>query len=161
MSTLRIMRGLPGSGKTTAALAWVAEDPKRRVRIGRDPIRQALHGRYIGEPWAQQQVTEVQRGAITAALEVGYDVVVDDTNLPNWTVDRLKGYAAQVPGGGVTVEIWDMRDVSLAVCMARNDGRPEAERVPDEWIHRAHLEHIVPWYQEIAANLAPQEASRG
>jgi predicted kinase len=33
MPKLVITRGLPGSGKTTHAVAWVAEDPAHRARI--------------------------------------------------------------------------------------------------------------------------------
>jgi len=39
MATLIVTRGLPGSGKTTAATAWVAEEPLRRARVERDEIR--------------------------------------------------------------------------------------------------------------------------
>lgn len=158
MSTLYLLRGLPGCGKTTKAVAWVDEDPKGRVRISRDSIRQALHGRYIGEPWAEQQVTEVQRGAIVAALEIGYDVVVDDTNLEGWVVSRLKGYAASVPNA--LVEVWDMRHVDVDVCLARNAARPEPERVPERWIIDAWTEHIQPLEEAALASDAERAAKR-
>ena len=42
MTALVITRGLPGSGKTTYARAWVAEDREHRARVNRDDIRQML-----------------------------------------------------------------------------------------------------------------------
>ena len=42
-STLIVTRGLPGAGKTTRALRWVAEDPEHRARVGTDQIAAMLH----------------------------------------------------------------------------------------------------------------------
>lgn len=45
-STLIITRGLPGCGKTTKAMRWVAEDPAGRCRVGTVPRRAV--------PWARK-----------------------------------------------------------------------------------------------------------
>lgn len=39
MSKIIVTRGLPASGKSTWAKAWVAADPANRVRVNRDAIR--------------------------------------------------------------------------------------------------------------------------
>ena len=42
MNKLILTRGIQGSGKTTWARQWVAEDPSSRVRINNDDIRNML-----------------------------------------------------------------------------------------------------------------------
>jgi len=78
---LVITRGLPASGKTTWATAWLAEDPENRARVNRDELRHALFGRYWPVP--EEVVTAAQRAAVEANLKEGRSVVVDDTNLPS------------------------------------------------------------------------------
>ena len=79
---LILTRGIPASGKTTAALAWVAADPANRVRVNRDDLRRMLHGVSFGLTWTQeQQITTLQQGIVKTALEAGRNVIVDDTNL--------------------------------------------------------------------------------
>lgn len=82
MSTLTITRGLPGSGKTTWAKAWVAEAPEARARVNRDDLRDMLYGTRHGLTFTQESViTEVSRAAVLALLKAGRDVVADDMNL--------------------------------------------------------------------------------
>lgn len=79
---LILTRGIPASGKTTWAKAWVEEDPERRIRLNRDDLRQMLHGKRHGLTYAQEQgITEIQRATARDALARGVSVVVDDTNL--------------------------------------------------------------------------------
>jgi predicted kinase len=79
VTELILTRGLPSSGKTTWALAWVAEDEENRARVNRDDLRQTLYGRHWPVP--ERQVTVAQHAAVRALLEAGVSVVVDDTNL--------------------------------------------------------------------------------
>lgn len=82
MTVLHITRGLPGSGKSTYAKAWVAQDPQRRVRVNRDDLRDMLHGTRDSLTSAQERaVTEASHHAVEALLRTGRDVVVDDTHL--------------------------------------------------------------------------------
>lgn len=88
MSTVHLTVGIPGSGKTTWAKAWVAEDPQNRIRINRDDTRAFLNLKH-GED--EQFVTAVQHASIHAALINLVDVVVDDTNLvPKFAKELLK-----------------------------------------------------------------------
>lgn len=82
MTKLIITRGLPGSGKTTMARRWVAEDPADRVRLNRDDLRHSLYGAYAGLTWEQEgAITAAQHSAVAALLDAGKSVIVDDTNL--------------------------------------------------------------------------------
>lgn len=95
MPELHLTRGLPGSGKTTFARAWVAEDPDHRVRVNRDDIRELLHGpgRFGGS--TESATTSVSHTSIRQFLRKGWDVICDDTNLNNRNLRNLVGIAEQ------------------------------------------------------------------
>ncbi len=79
---LILTRGIPGSGKSSWALEWVAESPESRVRLSRDDLRSMLHGKRWGLPGgAEQAITRYQHAIARDALDRGLDVVVDGTNL--------------------------------------------------------------------------------
>ena len=80
MATLIITRGLPGSGKSTKAAAWVADDPATRARVNRDMTRDMLHGGFVDQ---ERQINAVRDASVTALLQRGINVVVDDTSLPS------------------------------------------------------------------------------
>lgn len=85
MSKIILTRGIPASGKSTWAKAWVQEDPERRVRVNRDDLRRMLFGATeLKLAWPQEvQVSEAEKAIATTALAKGKDVVVDATNLRN------------------------------------------------------------------------------
>ena len=76
---LYLYRGIQGSGKTTAALAWVREDPEHRVRINNDDIRNMLGLYWV--PNREPLVSEIKQNIATNAMSRGYDIVVDNMNL--------------------------------------------------------------------------------
>lgn len=120
MPTLTITRGLPASGKTTYARAWVAEDPARRARVNRDDLRAQLHaGTWLG-PDTERPIVAVQHAAIRALLDRGVDVICDDTNLPARTVRDLRRVAVLA---GAEFAVVDLTDVPLETCLERNAGR--------------------------------------
>lgn len=80
--SITLTRGIPASGKTTWAKAWVAEAPERRLRVNRDDLRRMLHGVSYGLTWAQEEnITTVQQAIVREAVSAGRHVVVDDMNL--------------------------------------------------------------------------------
>ena len=89
--TIRVYRGLPGSGKSTRAKDWVwCGHSPTPVRVNRDDIRVALGiTGGIGTPDMEEVVTKMENAAITAAVANGRDVIVDATNLNNRFVRRF------------------------------------------------------------------------
>jgi predicted kinase len=82
MGKLILTRGVPASGKSTWAKAWVEEDPLNRVRVNRDNLRWTLGVKGgVGDQWQEEEVTHWQNQMITRYLSQGKDVVVDNTNL--------------------------------------------------------------------------------
>ncbi len=123
MASLIITVGLPASGKTTRAFAWMVLDPFRRVRVNRDDLRVMMVGGWTGRGEHEAAVTEAQHGAIAALLPAGLDVVVDDTNLYAEHVEAFRDIAVAF---GATFEIWDMTSVPVDTCVERDAARAAA-----------------------------------
>jgi predicted kinase len=78
---LILTRGIPGSGKSTWAKAWVAESPETRIRLNWDDMRNML-----GPYWVPSRETinkQMLWSALNAAAfnDAPYDVVIDNMNL--------------------------------------------------------------------------------
>lgn len=125
---LVITRGLPGCGKTTQARGWVKQGGQAgrrlRARVGRDTIRRDLfEAGVIMHAEAEEVVTRLQQQMVVTLLAAGVSVVVDDTNLPDTRMQTWNELAADA---GVEVRVWDMRDVPIEVCIARDAARGAA-----------------------------------
>lgn len=135
MPTLTITRGLPGSGKTTRAKEWVAEDPTHRARINRDDYRAMLHGGYVDQ---ERQINAVRDAAISALLRRGVDVVADDTCLPSRHARDLRRLATLA---GAEFQIWDLTDVPVEVCIERDAARTAT--VGEKVIRDMHTRYLA------------------
>ena len=120
MSTLHITRGLPGSGKTTLARQWVAQDPLARARVNRDDLRAMLYDARTGLTREQEDhITTASQTLVRNLLSVGLDVIADDTNLDPRYIAQWRELARQCHA--------DMRlhDMATPVeeCIARDASR--------------------------------------
>lgn len=131
MLELVINRGIPGSGKSTGAIAWVNARPNR-VRSNRDDIRKAGYGTFFGPPVDEDVVTKIQHAGIRAALSAGVSVVVDDCNIEAKYIKQLASIGYEYDAD-VRIELYD---VPLNVALERNSGRERV--VPEEVIRRMH-----------------------
>lgn len=138
--------GLPGSGKSRRAKQWVDEDPEHRTRVNRDDTRRSMHGRYLGSRAQEKQVSIGTGATIGALLRNGFDVVCDDTNLMPDYVDRLRRIAER---NGAEFEVWDMTDVDIEVCVAR-----DSERTGDEHVGEGRIRQMWERRQQALAELA-------
>jgi predicted kinase len=135
---LIVTRGLPGSGKTTWARAWVAAAPGRRARLNRDDVRAMLHGRRLATTEQEAMVTSVQHAGIRALLDAGVDVVADDTNLSDAAIAAFAELAAHA---GARLQIQDLTGVPVDECVRRDAQRTGPARLGEETIRRIHAEH--------------------
>ncbi len=119
MSKLIICRGIPASGKSTWAKQWVLEDPEHRVRINQDDIRNMLGKYWV--PSREKLVQHIQEEALTEALERGYDIVIDNTNLNKKVLDNYR--ALVIAYGNHAIELKDFFDTPLSVCIERDKAR--------------------------------------
>ena len=137
MSHLTILRGLPGSGKTTFALAELKRTGNA-IRVNRDELRIILHGpdaKWSGE---RERVTAAAETAIVRdALLNKKNVIIDDTNLLGSGTARWTELAASL----ATVHIEDFtKTVSIEECIARDRGRSGKARVGRGVIERMALQ---------------------
>jgi predicted kinase len=112
MGKLILTRGVPASGKSTWAKAWVAEDPLTRVRVNRDNLRWTLGVKGgVGDQWQEEEVTHWQNQMVTRYLSQGKDVVVDNTNLRARHVKELirlgQKWGAEIEFKDFPVSIWE------------------------------------------------------
>lgn len=124
LTTLIIPRGLPGSGKTTAAISWVLEDPEHRARVNRDALREHTYCVMpVLGPAGEESLTGLAHSMVSYLLSSGRSVVVDDTNLSDRRVEEWERVAART---GSEVVVWDFRDVDERTCVERDAARGAA-----------------------------------
>ncbi|MGW7118575.1 phosphatase domain-containing protein, partial [Streptomyces xanthophaeus] len=122
LPVVHVMTGLPASGKTTAARALQAQSGGRMRRVNLDDLRAMLdlpdpeRGRSFAH---EKTVLEVQDAAVRAAVDGGFDVVVDNTHLTKNIPKRLKAAV----GGLATFVVHDFTDVPLEECLRRDAAR--------------------------------------
>ncbi|MGW1773954.1 phosphatase domain-containing protein [Streptomyces sp. NPDC002104] len=122
LPVVHVMTGLPASGKTTAARALQAESGGRMRRVNLDDLRAMLD---VPDPERarsykhEQTVLDIQDAAVSAAVEGGFDVVVDNTHLTSYIPKRLKAAVA----GRATFVVHDYTDVPVEECLRRDAAR--------------------------------------
>lgn len=136
MPTIHLTQGLPASGKTTAALELVHSSGGRVRRVNLDSLRlmfddndgSVRHGRDH-----EDVVLATQDAAILAAVDAGFDVVIDNTHL----VPRLPGrYKRLLASRDVKFAVIDCTDVPVEECVRRDAER--AGTVGEQLIRNMH-----------------------
>ncbi|MET9349183.1 AAA family ATPase [Streptomyces termitum] len=121
MPVVHVMTGLPASGKTTAARALQAEAAGRMRRVNLDDLRTMLDlpgGDRSRDH--ERTVLDVQDAAVRAAVDDGFDVVVDNTHLTPHIPRRLK---AALTGRAASFVVHDFTDVPVEECVRRDAAR--------------------------------------
>jgi predicted kinase len=129
MQQILVLIGVSGSGKSTFAKNFCAENPNW-LRVNRDDLRRSLIPGTLAEFWqgepAQQNrveklVGQLLRTAVKEALQNGWNVLVDNTHLRrtylNEVINLAQGRAVQVR--------FKLIDTDLATCLARDQARPD------------------------------------
>lgn len=132
MTTLYIYRGIPGSGKTTAAMKATQE--LGAIRISRDDIRL----QNLGKAWGVDEnvVTKLFYAALNAALKTGLPIISDATNLQAKYVRQQIELAASRGYGFEAVDF----PISVDEAIARDAAR---ERQVGEKVIRSFHERFI------------------
>ena len=139
MTTLIITRGLPGSGKTTHARAWVEGDRAHRARVNRDDLRQMLdHGQFVKDI-TEPRILAARDALILGLLGKGLDVICDDTNLPQRTARDLAKLAERARAD---FRVYDYTNVPLATCLDRDAARTDKPPVGEDVIRGMHMRYL-------------------
>jgi predicted kinase len=124
--------GLPGSGKTTWALDKLLKDGNT-VRVNRDSLRDMMFGGH----WTREREVVIRRaeiGCAQNALAAGYNVIVDDTNLPLATQRQWSDFAKAQKAEFLMKHM----NTSLQDCI-----RQDAKRVGKQHLGRAIIENMA------------------
>lgn len=132
---LLILRGVPGSGKTTYATRWMKEDPINRVRVNRDDIRHSVFGSHVLDISQEAVITKIETAMIEAALGAKRSVVVDSQNLRAANVLKLLALAAKHSAVALHKDFY----VDLDVALARNNSRER--RVPEDVLRKNFMKY--------------------
>ena len=131
MNTLTILRGLPGSGKST----WAAAHADKAAVVSLDALRRMASGSL--KAWHARASREDARAIVDAAylmvdrfLSGNRNVIMDAQNLDPRGTDRLERIAAR---HGANVEYQTFR-LPLGTLLERNRTRPEPDRVPEAYL---------------------------
>jgi predicted kinase len=127
MRTMQINRGLPASGKSTATAEQLKKEPGRWVVVNKDAIRRGL----IGNLWSadiEDLVHELSETMLKAALDSGFDVIVDNTHLTQKSINKLHKIASE---RGNTLVMEKVFPVKADECLRRNAAREGVARVPE------------------------------
>ena len=148
-----LMRGLPGSGKSTYAKKLVEENPNAYKRINRDDLRMMFDNGIVtkGNEKFAKQVRDI---LIIKALEDGKHVIVDDTNLSDKNFVRISQLVQQFNkehNDTVSVEIKEM-ETTLEECIKRDNNREK--KVGEKVIKNMHRQFF-----NSTANYAEQNTS--
>ncbi|MDG4792114.1 AAA family ATPase [Micromonospora sp. WMMD1102] len=145
MARLLVTRGLPGSGKSTFARRWVAENPTGRYRVNRDDLRAMGHdSTHVkagkDSPGTERIIVAARNAMVMSLLRRGVDVIVDETCLPDKTLHSLRQFAGRA---GATFEVVDFRHVPVEVCIARDAQRTGTARVGEDVIRGMWERHLA------------------
>lgn len=119
--TVILTTGLPGSGKSTWAVAHAAQFEGKAVLTSRDDIRKMIGCFPVGTKEQEELVSKIQDAAIVAGVKAGMTVIVHDTNLNQKSPKRIK----RLFDGEVTFSVADFTKVPVQVCIDRDAARDE------------------------------------
>jgi predicted kinase len=128
MQKVIIMKGLPGSGKSTWALKFVKDNLEYK-RINNDDLRRMFQGDNFGSKSQEKFISAMRDDLIRTCLSDGYSVIVDNTNLNPKRVEQIKQLVEtfnstqgllDIGAKKITIEIKDFTHVPLKECI-KND----------------------------------------
>ena len=152
MKKILILRGLPASGKSTYAKNLLTQNPHAGKRLNKDELR-AMLDNSVHSKTNEKFIENVRDMMLVEALKEGKNVVIDDTNLSERPVERIKEVVQKYirdSGEAVHIEIKDIK-TSLEECLERDKKREK--KVGENVIMKMYKQHILkdergPHYQE-------------
>lgn len=121
-----LMRGLPGSGKSTLARELLTNNPNQYKRLNKDDLRTMLDNGYHTKG-NEKFVERVRDLMLLEALKEGKHVIIDDTNLSDRPVERIRQLVHKYcidTKEQVELVIQDV-DTPLEECIARDAKRED------------------------------------
>lgn len=138
---LLILSGLQGSGKTTLAKQWVAEDPENRRWLNWDNLRIELFGdNWVFNRKQEGEMQSISRQMVENWLNDGLSVVIDNMNI----TEKARQVWRDV-GKGADIEEFEL-NTPVATCVERDRRREGKARIGRGVIERLALFHgFIDW----------------
>lgn len=134
---LLVLRGLQGSGKSTYARKWVAENPDWRFRVNRDDLRKQGYDMLWGLSHHMEENVSLAEHAIAQdSLKAGLSVVIDATNL---RAQVVREWYALAKKWDVPVRVLDI-EATLEECIERDNNREK--KVGEDVIRDYHKRYF-------------------
>jgi len=137
MKQVILTRGLPASGKSHWTREQLGDYPGRYKRICKDDLRAMLDDKRYSQA-TEKFVLAVRDMLILQALEAGFHVIVDDTNLNPLHEMHIRALVKDK----AVVRIQDFPTFPLETCLERDRGR--AGYVGEQVIRHMHRQYLVP-----------------
>lgn len=137
MGKLLILKGLPGSGKTTRAKELLHKDPTFK-RVNMDSLRAMLDNSDYSRV-DNAMVAKMRNMAIEECLRKGYNVVSDDTNLSASSEKDLRRLALKY-NADVGCQFFD---VPVKECIERDSKRESTAQVGEKVIRGMYNRYLA------------------
>lgn len=125
MSSITLMVGIPGSGKTTRARELQQKAKQFTIIVSRDKIREQIFGytednivdyyKRADMGFCEGMVTLIQNDTIRNAIQSGWSVIVDNTNLKTRDIKQFSCFGVPVA--------FEVLDVPVFECVQRDRKR--------------------------------------
>lgn len=132
---LKILVGIPGSGKSTWATNFVKNNPNW-VIISRDSYRKMLRDEYVVEPRIEDLITKMVEGDIIAAFKAKQNVILDNTNLRAKYIHPILDLVSEI--ADVEYQIFD---ISIDKAIERDSKRDKS--VGEDVIRRMFKDYVT------------------
>jgi tRNA uridine 5-carbamoylmethylation protein Kti12 len=138
---LIMMRGIPGSGKTTRALKILKELQDAGVlamRVSLDELRLMVFNQdKIYDKKREQRIVSTALMLIQHGLRDGYTVIVDATNTTGKSIRRYKNFVAQRRKKNPKIE-FVIEDIEVSLSKAKRQNLQRERIVPEHVIEEMY-----------------------
>lgn len=147
MQELKVMVGIPASGKTTLAKTFVQTRGKDKVAyISRDEIRFSMlknEDEYFAE---EHRVFSEYVRQVREALDQGYEIVIADAT--HLSAGSRRKLLSQIPNQQKCKLTYEVINCPYEIAAARNAKREGRARVPDAALISMYKSFKIPGFKE-------------